>query len=141
MKKEYQLRFMNCTAHQLTDEQLKEIRSIVDEEELDLYVNVVNLKEHNNELFGKLVNCPADEAELEKLADNLIACFNGDEWVIHLPIGSPAFMFILSRKLLSHSNIHPVFSHSERAVVEEKQPDGSIKKISNFKFVKFQTKF
>jgi len=128
--------FLNCTAHELTPEQItfaKEYSSVI-----------VDLKADNNDLHTKLVNCPPEIAVIQDLVRELLQYlknkYNESEakLTVHLPIGSPAFMAVFFIKL--DRNTLPfqiVFSHSDRVSVDEKQADGSIVKRAIFKFIKF----
>lgn len=104
--------------------------------------DIVTLSELEPELFGMLSQCPADEADIEKLCEALWMRF-GDpkEWIaMVLPIGSPAFMFKFSRyAYIQKMFMDFLFAHSTRESVDEPQPDGSVKKVSVFRHQKFIT--
>ena len=54
--------------------------------------------------------------------------------------GSPAFTASLGLCLglnLSYDDIVLIFAHSERVSEDQPQPDGSVKKVSTFKHIKF----
>jgi hypothetical protein len=89
--------FLNCTAHELTTEQLtfaKEYSSVI-----------VDQKADNNALHTKLVNCPPEIAIIQDLVRELLQYlkikYNESEakLTVHLPIGSPAFMAVFFMKL------------------------------------------
>lgn len=128
--------FLNCTAHELTEEQRQKALE---------YSNIlIDLKTYNPVLWEKLVNCPAEVEALKTLAQELLS-FLKEVWqksnqnlLIHFPIGSPAFQAIFFQKLDRKSlPIRILFSHSERVSVDEIQPNGSVLKKGLFQFVKF----
>ena len=123
--------FLNATQHVLTAEQKAAVASLSMES-----VSIQELKDVDSDLFSRLANISAD-ASLPELADALIAVMEQFD-AVHLPIGSPAFQFVLARKCASLSTTL-LFSHSVRQVVEEPQPDGSVVKKTVFKFEKFIT--
>lgn len=119
--------------HDPTPEQLSEL-------EIAEFL-VVRLRDEDLELFDKLANCPGNIEDLHNLAKDfydLICHFSAAV----LPIGSPAFNFKLHgfyyRDLISEARQGKrlpklLFAHSERNSLEEKQPDGSVKKTSVFR--------
>jgi len=128
--------FLNCTAHELTEEQRQKALE---------YSNIlIDLKTYNPVLWEKLVNCPAEVEALKTLAQELLS-FLKEVWLksnqnllVHFPIGSPAFQAIFFQKLDRKSlPIRILFSHSERVSVDEIQPNGSVLKKGLFQFVKF----
>lgn len=127
--------FLNVTAHNMSGEQLDKARKLAGE--------VKNLKDINPELASKLANSPDNLVGIMELVYELKSfCLtlarDYEEVYVHLPIGSPAFMFALARELTSfYGEVTPVFSHSERISVEEQQPDGSVIKRAVFRFKKF----
>ncbi len=122
--------FLNATAHDLTKEQVEAV-----EKTFGKNIVICNLREDSPELFSELTNCPSDLGDLRKLLEKFIFYINQlNPFAIHLPIGSPAFMFLFSRESYG---IISVFSHAEREVIETKKDDGSVVKTSVFKFKKF----
>jgi len=128
--------FLNCTAHELTQEQIKLARDYADK--------ILDLKADNTDLHTKLVNCPPEIEVIQDLVREFLEYlkekYNQSEakLTVHLPIGSPAFMAVFFIKLDRFSlPFQIVFSHSDRVSVEDKQADGSIVKKAVFKFVKF----
>jgi len=128
--------FLNCTAHELTEEQRQKALE---------YSNIlIDLKTYNPVLWEKLVNSPAEVEALKILAQELLS-FLKEVWLksnqnllVHFPIGSPAFQAIFFQKLDRKSlPIRILFSHSERVSVDEIQPNGSVLKKGLFQFVKF----
>lgn len=112
-----------CPQHQPTAEQLSELNS-----------EVVNLKDVMSEdIYKKLLNCPGDPMELGSLVDAMVEICHRFSKVV-LPIGSPAFNFILSPLL---RRVKVLFAHSERVSVDEPQADGSVKKVAIFRHLKF----
>jgi hypothetical protein len=128
--------FLNCTAHELTQDQIGLAR--------DYSQTIVDLKADNINLHTKLVNCPPEIGVIHELVIELLDYLkvkyleSENNLTVHLPIGSPAFMAVffmtLDRKILP---FRIVFSHSDRVSIDEKQADGSIVKRAVFKFIKF----
>ena len=136
--------FLNLTQHQLTPEQISLIKQNYTNTEIK------NLKDINPELFQELKNTPPDYSSLDYLADKLLNyiydIYFSSQYntiYIHLPIGSPAFMWQFSKLFERNTPIGfkekviPVFSHSERQVEELVLPDGTVEKKSIFKFQSF----
>lgn len=126
------MKFLNCTLHELTEGQKKAIESLNCSQ-------IDNLKDINQDLFKKLSNCPSDPEELIVLVRELLNTFKGYKY-IHLPIGSPAFMWLLS--IYAHDTRHLeehnyLFSHSTRVSEEIVKPDGTIEKKQIFMFERF----
>jgi len=128
---------INMTAHQLTDEQK--------ESAIEFYgiKSFKEFKDLNLELFNKIANSPDTNHEIESLAHETIEWIrqiqfaNLETCYFHLPIGSPAFMFIFGSVWGVSSKINILFSHSERVSTEVHSPDGTVKKENIFKFIKF----
>lgn len=120
------MRLLVAIQHRLTNEQLEELKLLG-------FTNVKTLEEANPPLFKALSNTPSSEGELDKLATELAQTSANFDAVV-LPIGSPAFNFLISRKL---NNKGVLFAHSERVSIEEPNEDGSIIKKSVFKHIKF----
>jgi hypothetical protein len=134
--------FINCTAHNLTPEQIEAAKQYSD--------NIRNLKELNPDLYNQLVNCPSNEIELFNLSETFIqyllhlGSYTGlpnsepnEKIVVHLPIGSPFLMALFFLNFPKENKIQFVFSHSDRVSIDEKLPDGSITKKAIFKFIRF----
>lgn len=115
--------------HVPTTEQLKELDGPV------TLLSVINTP-----LFTKLSNSPSDIKELEDLSYQLLGMFNNFDAIV-LPLGSPAFMAILMKGIGIVQTLGDqyklLFAHTERVSDDVVQPDGSIKKTSIFKHVKF----
>lgn len=116
-----------CPQHQPTKRQLEELPK-----------HKINLlSEIDSELFKSLSSLEAD-SDLDQLTDKLIKIISVNTHVV-LPIGSPAFMFLLSTKL-SRINFHYktiLFAHSKRVSEETISPEGEIIKNSKFIHEKF----
>jgi len=157
MEKKIKVLFLNATAHQLTNEQISEIYTLVTntiklKEGESVEVDIKNLKDINPELFNQLTNIQYETNTSELVIEFLRYLFdlinnNGYHMVyVHLPVGSPKFMFefavgiheLFYRK---ESPIIPVFSFSKRITEEVKEADGSIRKVSRFKFEGYQIPF
>jgi len=120
------MKILVCLAHELTVEQKVEMGE----------AEITSLKHAAPDLFGLLSNCSDDTDVLTDAADRLIAISEKFDATI-LPIGSPMFMFILSSRLSYGEKKHYYFAHSVRESVDSSQPDGSVKKQSVFKHVRF----
>ena len=119
--------------HKPTEEQISELLA---------QGTVDYLKEVRPELANKLANCPADKAELNDMAQELLYLQKENRYILVQPGGSPAFQYQLG---VRHSEKYPkgdctgsiLYAHSERVSVEVEQADGSVVKTSVFKHVKF----
>ena len=126
-----------CIQHNLTPEQHEELSG----------QELVFLKGANPALFAKMANSPSNRMAIIDLA---IEFYNyvkeeGFERLL-LPLGSPALqtaitmVFVvktLNVPIADVKFIQSMFAHSNRESVDEKQPDGSIKKVAIFKHEKF----
>lgn len=131
--------FINCTQHTLTAEQ----RAAA----LELGGGVVaELRDLNPSLFAKLKVCLklaqiASDADVRALAVEAADYFveEHENDILHLPIGSPAFMWHLAQELAAFDQSAPrvVFSHSRRESVDVPQADGTVRKQAVFTFEKF----
>ncbi|HPL94814.1 MAG TPA: hypothetical protein PLK02_06915 [Paludibacteraceae bacterium] len=115
--------------HVLNNEQIIDLNNMFDN------VEVLDLRDENNELFKQISNISVD-ANLNDLAEQLLNVAKEFDMVI-LPIGSPAFMFKFATKTHANMNITFLFAHSDRSVIEKTNNDGTITKTSVFKHVKF----
>jgi len=133
---------VNLAVHPLSDEQKEVAR-----EELGVK-DFFEFKEIAPSFFSKLINSPDSADEIEKLAKKTMITMVEimaqppmllDIWYFHLPVGSPAFNFVLSSLLYNDEEFKGkiLFSHSERVSKEITLPDGSVKKDSVFSFKKF----
>ncbi len=133
--------FINCTQHTLTPEQQEAAQ-----EELKCS-EIIQLRDLNPELYNKLANTPMEKGVLASLAIDLLDLIiqvaeenSNREVYIHFPIGSPAFQYVFTiifHTLNIPTNLHLVFSHSNRIANEIQLPDGSVKKEFIFKFQGF----
>ena len=119
--------------HMPTQEQLVELLT-------DGHVDY--LKEVRPELANKLANCPADKAELDDMAQELLYLQKENRYILVQPGGSLAFQYQLgvrhSEKYLKGNYTGNIlYAHSERASVDVPQADGSVLKTSVFKHIKF----
>lgn len=112
-----------CPQHAPTEEQLKELDSVV-----------CYLKDISPDLFKELQN--TGEKNLGFYASKLLDMFALYDIVV-LPIGSPAFVFVLGDLIPNDVKHKIVFAHSERESVDIPQPDGTVVKKSVFKHIKF----
>lgn len=131
------MKFVNCTQHALTPDQRANAIERFGATEF------VEFRDANPELFARLAQIEPNE-DLKVLAwifsDWLIEL--GTDAVVHLPIGSPGFQFVLGETIgqARTSGVrYPliVFSHSRRDSVDVPQPDGTVKKNQVFTFERF----
>lgn len=116
---------LNCVNHKLTKDQEYDLKQLGE---------VTNLIDIDKELFSKIANSPFELARIKELARNVYAILlQGSYTHIHLPIGSPAFMDVLSNEL-GKTSIYRVYSHTERASKDIVNADGSITKTSVFDY-------
>lgn len=120
--------------------------SVEQKECMAYYGEYVHLKELEPDLFKRIANSPSSMTDICILATDVenflleYKRFAADSKIaIHLPLGSPAFMFTLGRIIDHINDLTVIFSHSERVSVEEKLEDGSVAKRSIFKFSHFIT--
>ena len=116
---------INILAHTLTTPQLSELGG-----------EPIHIKVIDAALAAKIANCPPSAAELEAMAASLcqIALAHGTR--ILAGSGSPAFTAVLGREA-ARTGVVLVFAHSERVSVDAVQADGSIRKVSEFRHVRF----
>ena len=129
--------FVNLTAHYLLPEQVRAAREQFGVEKFYDASDVLPAG-----LIQKLRQSPSDPEELFRLAyrvaDALVNFARRERarLYVHLPAGSPAFMWALAQ-VFPYAYAKPVFSHSRREAVEERLPDGSVVKRSKFVFERF----
>ena len=123
---------INMVQHALTKEQ---------EEELGKLGRIECGREILPSIYPKIANSPNTSLEIGRLVNefytNLLDISEKEEVYVHLPLGSPAFMFMFGQVVGSRGKwegMKFVFSHSERVSIDEKQEDGSVVKRSVFKF-------
>lgn len=135
--------FINFTAHELLPEQKREVKK-------SLGANRIIELNPRGYLRKALSNTPPEVhklIEISRIVLIYLDLFNNEDRIyIHLPAGSPAFMWILCRALYfrqyeiegnERPNVIAVFSHSRRESTETKNEDGIVIKHSIFKFEKF----
>ena len=139
----------NCTQHALTPAQKADLRDSFTavtnfRNESELQLSETSLKIENESLFSRLSsiqqNDNLDELSLELRQNISNFCLDKENDVdvvmLVLPIGSPAFMWMFSREFLKIDTgcvvLIPLFSFSERVVVETTLADGSVEKKSLF---------
>lgn len=132
-------KILNTMNHVLSNEQIIDLNNMFDN------VDVLDLRDVDNELFKQLSNITVD-SDLNYLANCLLEVARKFDIVI-LPIGSPAFMFKFATKIPPKfpSIFNPpvnmdltfLFAHSDRVSVEKQNEDGTITKTNVFKHVKF----
>lgn len=91
-------------------------------------------------LQNMLTNSSDDVKELEAVAHMLLDLCYSYNYTLVQPSGSLAFQFVLANMRQKHwpnGNIGVLYAHSERVSQDEPQADGSVKKVSVFKHVKF----
>lgn len=125
--------FVNLTSHRLMDEQIEEAKKFGVEE----FYNAEDVLPED--IVSQVRQCPDTIDELGMLAYNIVEKlidFAKQKKVhayVHLPVGSPALMWIFP-EIWPYFYATPVFSHTEREVVEHIESDGSVVKKSRFKF-------
>jgi hypothetical protein len=135
-----------ASMHAPTIEQVKEIKDLFKDiwgsvPKIDKLVRV------NPELFGKMSDMKASDDPFKLSQEFLNFCKKeGYEWV-YQPAGSPVFQgylgyFLAPTKPRHGDNpydmIRIFYAFSERVSQDIQEPDGSIKKVSTFKHIKFQ---
>lgn len=117
----------NCMQHDLTSDQISDLNLLYDNAE------ILNLKDTH--IWGKIKESADNVYGLQEQVKEFIMSFPVEKDIIALilPVGSPAFMFLLAWQLQT-SQVDILFAHSDKMSEDISQPDGSIKKISVFKF-------
>ena len=126
------MKFINCTAHKLLPEQIEVAKTM----------GVTEFVELPDELKSVLMNTPGDKDKMYELVNILIKDLSSliiinEPTYLHLPIGSPAFMYLFQERWLRPTFVKVLFSHSNRESVEQTRPGGTVNKISMFKFANF----
>jgi len=128
--------FINLTAHDLLPEQI----NIAEQSFGNVIQNPPELEEIRQLLKN---NCPDNKLGCIRMAKRLTETLNaiaqtaGEDVWVHVPIGSPFFMAEFVRWSDRTAKFYLVFSHSDRVSEDQKQQDGTVKKVSSFKFKKF----
>lgn len=127
------MKILNLAIHQLTQTQLDQL----DADHNDI-VDVRNIANVDAELALELANTPDNADELNALAERVHALLRSEQYTaVHLPCGSPAFMFALATYDEIDFRISYIFSHSNRVSNETTDADGVVYKVSEFRFQKF----
>lgn len=121
---------ISILAHQLTPEQ-----------KTALGKEPIHIREIDRDLANLIADCPASRAMLFDMARRLVDhAMKDEDGIILAGSGSPAFTLSLGICLGSDRDadrIRLLFAHSERVSEDQIQPDGSVRKVSIFKHVKF----
>lgn len=121
---------ISILAHQLTDEQVAELGKVP-----------THIRDIDPSLARLIADCPADRSMLFDMARRLVDhAMKDEDGVILAGSGSPAFTAALGICLgcdRDADRIRLLFAHSERVSEDQIQPDGSVRKVSIFKHVKF----
>lgn len=115
----------NCTSHNLTAEQ--RVGFDVVELPVDLKAQWGQVTELSKEGIADDVVSIVTQAIAGPNSDNLI--------LVH---GHPGVTYLVVSRLKGVPGIVPVYAESVRDSVEEKQPDGSVKKVSVFRHLGFR---
>lgn len=97
------------------------------------------------EKWGRIVDisfpqvpAAADEEKIQEMTDSMIAKIISLHPCAVMCQGEFTLTYAIVGELLRRG-IHVVSACSERDVIEERQPDGSNRKIARFRFVRFRT--
>jgi hypothetical protein len=104
----------------------------------ELSLHVLELEQVSPELFSQLTNL-AEDANLEQLATALLITARALKADLYQPAGSLAFQLTLGkmRERLGY-NVRIFYAKSRRISKEVTLPDGSVRKVSDFKHLGFQ---
>lgn len=126
-------KFIWCSSHAPRLEQVEELYS-----EWGMHPHLITLRDINPSLQDALNNCPDNYDELLQLAIELHEIARKENATIVQPSGSLAFQYVLGKVRMTKLLVTPVlYAHSERVSEDIPQEDGSVKKISVFKHLKF----
>lgn len=120
---------ISILAHKLTPEQLTSLGK-----------EPIHIREIDRDLANMIADCPASRSMLFDMARRLVDHAMKDDGIILAGSGSPAFTASLGICLgvnIETERVRLLFAHSERISEDQLQPDGSVRKISIFKHVKF----
>jgi hypothetical protein len=121
---------ISILAHKLTPEQLTSLGRVP-----------IHISELDRELAALIADCPAARSMLFDMARRLVNhALKDEDGIILAGSGSPAFTACLGICLGADRDadrVRLLFAHSERISEDQLQPDGSVRKISIFKHVKF----
>ena len=120
-------KFLWCSVHKPTAEQTEELLA---KGKLYFLVDI------DPAMQDSLNNCPANRAELSRLAVDL--SYKAGEYTIVQPGGSPIFQFMLGL-VAEQAGIDAsiLYAHSERVSIDTPQSDGTVVKTSVFKHLGF----
>jgi len=116
-----------ASPHLPTAEQIKSLEAMGE---------IVFLKDIAPNLYSRMVDSPADTAEINELARDILAFLDEDEnYILIQPAGSPALQFALGKTSGANQLVlsRIVYAHSKRISIDTLQPDGSVKKESLFR--------
>ena len=138
------VKFINLTNHNLTEKQKIEFMRDVEKTDVDF----ISQKDfiQNDDVLNYLKNMDDNTSKMYEVIEYIIDRLrqytdNTDNFIyLHLPVGSPAFMFFFQKMLMDSdiNNLIIVFSYSERKVIEVEDDNGNIVKKSIFDFKGFQ---
>lgn len=135
------IRILNTTDSEMSPEQISELDKVLQGQQF----HVENMFDVAPERYASIVNAPGDLGELWRLAGEFANFIRGYD-VVHLPIGSPAFQFIVYGLIaISATEAFPayMFSHATETIESYQMPDGSVqpRRVSVFQnYVVFKTK-
>ncbi len=122
-------KILKAMNHELTIKQLDELQELFGE------TKIFDLNTTNPNLFNNISRITL-ESNLNDLTNEFIKTI-ADSDIVILPIGSPAFMFMLAKKLSVCNDKRFLFAHTDRKVVEKTNEDGTVTKTSVFEHQKF----
>ena len=126
-------KFIWCSTHAPTVEQVAELYSA-----WGMEGSLIALKDINPSLQELLNNCPNNHDDLIKLATLLHELSREEDAVLVQPGSSLAFQYVLGKVRMTALRMSTVlYAHSERVSEDIPQEDGSVKKVSVFKHLKF----
>ena len=138
------VKFINLTNHNLTDKQKITFMQDIEKTDIDFISQTDFIQD--NDILNYLKNMDDNVNKYIEVIEFLIGRIKSytdftDNFIyLHLPVGSPAFMFLFQKMLIDTdiNNLILVFSYSERKVIETTDNDGNVIKKSIFDFKGFQ---
>ena len=126
-------KFIWCSAHTPSAEQVEELNS-----SWGMEGDLVMLKDIYPNIQAFLDNCSDSYEDMLETAKDLHDIAMKDNAVLVQPGGSPAFQYVLGKVRMTSLRMSTVlYAHSERVSQDLLMEDGSVKKISSFRHVKF----
>ena len=126
-------KFIWCSAHTPSAEQIEELNS-----SWGMKGDLVMLKDIYPSTQEFLNNCSSNYEDLLQYAKDLHEIARSEDAVLVQPGGSPAFQYVLGKVRMTSLHMSSVlYAHSERVSQDIPQEDGSVKKVSTFRHVKF----